>query len=567
MQIDKIYYFLKIIARLFAYVHFLLYLCTKFGFFENTIRFMKKIYFLLLLFLALSLQAQERVMLIADPHVLASSLVEEGTAFDNMLQQQRKMLDLSEAAFCALVDTALLHKPSLVLIPGDLTKDGEIASHEVVVAQINKLLAAGINVLAIPGNHDIGGTAYAYRGAETVAVETLADNAWESTYDMIYSQALAKDPASHSYVAEPLRGVTVLGIDASHNDGEGYLSDESLAWILAQADAAKEKGNMVLAMCHWQVLEHVDDGGVIAEVSARLQAADTVRDALMAHGVRMLLTGHVHINSISTYRDTTGLTNDSIIEVSTGSTITYPCPYRWLTIAEDRSSVAVSTAELAALPGHDDLTTYSRDWMAEHVKVLLPVLSVRLYNKAEAVMTTKVEEVLASVPMGSMLISMFKNTLPQTDEEKIALVDKHFASTMVDMYLLHSAANEPQHAEADSLAQAMYAGIDAMIHELTDAVLKSMANVQDAMIALVQNMNRPAIQSLVEDRTHWATPYSDLTDDLMGQWVINEAIPYSAVENVTNAAADGVIYDILGRRVADTTQHGIYIQNGKKFIK
>ena len=528
---------------------------------------MKKIYFLLLLFLALSLQAQERVMLIADPHVLATSLVEEGTAFDNMLQQQRKMLDLSEAAFCALVDTALQHKPDLVLIPGDLTKDGEIASHEVVVAQINKLLAAGINVLAIPGNHDIGGTAYAYRGAETVAVETLADNAWESTYDMIYSQALAKDPASHSYVAEPLRGVTVLGIDASHNDGEGYLSDESLAWILAQADAAKEKGNMVLAMCHWQVLEHVDDGGVIAEVSARLQAADTVRDALMAHGVRMLLTGHVHINSISTYRDTTGLTNDSIIEVSTGSTITYPCPYRWLTIAEDRSSVAIHTAELATLPGHDDLTTYSRDWMAEHVKVLLPVLSVRLYNKAEAVMTTKVEEVLASVPMGSMLISMFKNTLPQTDEEKIALVDKHFASTMVDMYLLHSAANEPQHAEADSLAQAMYAGIDAMIHELTDAVLKSMANVQDAMIALVQNMNRPAIQSLVEDRTHWATPYSDLTDDLMGQWVINEAIPYSAVENVTNAAADGVIYDILGRRVADTTQHGIYIQNGKKFIK
>jgi hypothetical protein len=198
---------------------------------------------------------------------------------------------------------------------------------------------------------------------------------------------------------------------------------------------------------------------------------------------------------------------------------------------------------------------------------LLPVLSVRLYNKAEAVMTTKVEEVLASAPMGAMLISMFKKTLPQTDEEKIALVNKHFGSTMVDMYLLHSAANEPQHAEADSLAQAMYAGIDAMIHELTDAVLKSMANVQDAMIALVQNMNRPAIQSLVEDRTHWATPYSDLTDDLMGQWVINEAIPYSAVENVTNAAADGAIYDILGRRVADTTQHGIYIQNGKKFIK
>ena len=558
---------MKIIARLFAYVHFLSYLCTKFGFLENTIRFMKKIYLFSLLFLPILLHAQEKIMLIADPHVLATSLVEEGTAFDEMLQKQRKMLDMSEAAFCALVDTALVHKPDLVLIPGDLTKDGEIESHDVVIAQINKLLAAGINVLAIPGNHDIGGKAYAYRGTETVAVETLADNAWESTYDMIYSQVLAKDPASHSYVAEPLRGVTVLGIDASHNDGEGYLTDESLTWIIAQADAAKEKGNMVLAMCHWQVLEHMDDGGVIGEESSHIQEAAAVRDALMAHGVRMLLTGHVHVNSISTYRDTTGITNDSIIEVSTGSPITYPCPYRWLTLSEDRSSVAVSTAQLATLPNYDNLTTYSRDWMAEHVKVLLPTLSVRLYNKAEVVLIKKAEEALASMPMGSMLISMFKNTLPQTDAEKVALVDKHFASTFVEMYLLHSVANEPQHAEADSLAQAMYAGFDAMIHELTDAVLKSYASMQEAMITHVQNMNRPAIQSLVEDRTHWATPYSDQTDDLMGQWVINEAIPYTDVENVMNAVVDGVIYDILGRRVADTTQHGIYIQNGKKFIK
>ena len=75
---------------------------------------MKKIYLLSLLFLPLIIHAQEKIMLVSDPHVLATSLVEEGTAFDNMLQQQRKMLDLSEAAFSALVDTALVHKPDLV---------------------------------------------------------------------------------------------------------------------------------------------------------------------------------------------------------------------------------------------------------------------------------------------------------------------------------------------------------------------------------------------------------------------------------------------------------------------
>lgn len=521
---------------------------------------------LMVLFASVAI-AQERVMVIADPHVLAGSLVEEGAAMDKMMAGQRKMLDLSEVAFTALVDTALLHKPALVLIPGDLTKDSEVASHDVVVEQLSRLQSAGINTLVIPGNHDIGGKAFAYRGGESVPVESLSDSEWESKYAMVYEQALAKDPNSHSYVAEPLRGVTVLGIDASHEDGEGYLSDETLAWVLAQADEANAKGNMILAMCHWQVLEHVDDGGMITDISARLQAADTIREELMAHGVRMLLTGHVHVNSISTYRDTIAVIGDSIVEISTGSPITYPCPYRWLTIASDRSTVEVSTAMLSALPEQDDLTTYSREWMKEHIEIMMPSLSVRLYDKAASVMEKRVEDMLKNVPMGSMLISAFKKSLPQTDEEKYALVNKHMASTIVDLYLLHSIANEPQHAEADSLAQAMYTGIGAMIHELTDAVLKSFVALQEEMITNIQNANRPAIQSLVEDRTHWATLYSDLTDDLMGQWVINEAIPYSAVENVTNAAADGVIYDILGRRVTDKAKHGIYIENGKKIIK
>lgn len=529
--------------------------------------FKKAVFWVFLVVFSSMTFAQEQVMVIADPHVLASSLVEEGAAMDKMMAGQRKMLDLSEVAFTALVDTALLHKPALVLIPGDLTKDSEVASHDVVVEQLSRLQSAGINTLVIPGNHDIGGKAFAYRGGESVPVESLSDSEWESKYAMVYEQALAKDPNSHSYVAEPLRGVTVLGIDASHDDGEGYLSDETLAWVLAQADEANAKGNMILAMCHWQVLEHVDDGGMITDISARLQAADTIRDELMAHGVHMLLTGHVHVNSISTYRDTIAVIGDSIVEISTGSPITYPCPYRWLTIASDRSTVEVSTAMLSALPEQDDLTTYSREWMKEHIEIMMPSLSVRLYDKAASVMEKRVEDMLKNVPMGSMLISAFKKSLPQTDEEKYVLVNKHLANTIVDLYLLHSIANEPQHAEADSLAQAMYTGIGAMIHELTDAVLKSFVALQEEMITNIQNANRPAIQSLVEDCTHWASQYSDLTDDLTGQWFINEPLPETPVENVTDSEEDGAIYDLLGRRVTEPHYRGVYIQNGKKIIK
>ena len=123
--------------------------------------------------LPLWVMAQEKIMVIADPHVLAKSLIEEGDAFDSMMVKQRKMIDLSEPIWNALMDTAMKYKPELVLIPGDLTKDSEKASHAIVVNGLRRLEEAGIKTLVIPGNHDIGGNAKAYRGVVEEETESL----------------------------------------------------------------------------------------------------------------------------------------------------------------------------------------------------------------------------------------------------------------------------------------------------------------------------------------------------------------------------------------------------------
>ena len=73
---------------------------------------MKKL-FLLLALVPFMMRAQERIMVIADPHVLAGSLVEPGQALDDMMASQRKMLDLSEEAWNAVMDTALKYRPAL----------------------------------------------------------------------------------------------------------------------------------------------------------------------------------------------------------------------------------------------------------------------------------------------------------------------------------------------------------------------------------------------------------------------------------------------------------------------
>jgi 3',5'-cyclic AMP phosphodiesterase CpdA len=479
-----------------------------------------------------------------------------------MMAKQRKMLDLSEAAWIAMMDTAMKYQPSLLLIPGDLTKDSEKASHELVANSLRALEEANIKTFVIPGNHDIGGNAYRYEGTQKIQVDNLPDEEWESTYSWIYDSVVAKDPSSHSYVAEPLEGLSILGIDGAHNTaGTGWLSDETLAWILAQADSACAKGNTIIAMCHWQILEHFDKQSTL-ESACRLKDADAIRDSLMHHGVRLVLTGHFHVNSITTWRDTTGLTTDSIVEISTGSPITYPCPYRWLTVSDDRRDVQVETGYITSLDTIPDMTSYSREWMAEHTEIMIPTLALRAWQKVDNNWSL-VEAKLNSMLMG-YLAPYLKAALPQTDSAKIDLVQRHIGNAAVNLYLFHSEANENERPEiGKALADSLYNGMENMLME----VYSSLDELATIFATMAKVMAREPVQSLVEDVTLWSfSMYSDQTDDLHPMLRINSS-QQEAVENVRMGIEDDTIYDILGRPVTDPSQHGVYIQNGQKIIR
>ncbi|MBQ6978186.1 MAG: metallophosphoesterase [Paludibacteraceae bacterium] len=491
---------------------------------------MKKTILALMAFLPILGMAQERIMVVADPHVLPQSLIAEGSEeFDAMMAKQRKMLDLSEAAWIAMMDTAMKYQPSLLLIPGDLTKDSEKASHELVATSLRALEEANIKTFVIPGNHDIGGNAYRYEGTQKIPVDNLSDEEWESTYSWIYDSVIAKDPSSHSYVAEPLEGLSILGIDGAHNTaGTGWLSDETLAWILAQAESACAKGNTIIAMCHWQILEHFDRQATL-ESACRLENADAIRDSLMHHGVRLLLTGHFHVNGITTFRDTTGLTNDSIVEITTGSPITYPCPYRWLTLSADRTQVQVQTDDIMALATQPDLLPYSREWMRIHTQNMIPEMTLRAWRKIDENMDKLVA--YSGIPAATI-----KSVLPQTDSAKIALTNKYFGSTIVDLYLVHSEANEAQNPESDSLATELYNGMDGMITEICSSNFL-LAKMSPVFSFMAQELARPIVQSLVEDITLYGTSYENRTDDLNLTLRINGQND-QAIETIRENTAD-----------------------------
>ena len=71
--------------------------------------------------------ANGKVIYVAsDIHVMDSSLViHEGDALTYYISRDRKMLSQSIEAFQAVVDSAIIHQADVLLICGDLTKDGE----------------------------------------------------------------------------------------------------------------------------------------------------------------------------------------------------------------------------------------------------------------------------------------------------------------------------------------------------------------------------------------------------------------------------------------------------------
>lgn len=458
-----------------------------------------------------SLKAQDKIMLIADPHVYPQSLIAQDTAaFNAYMKGQRKMVDLSEPIWHALMDTALVHHPSLVLIPGDLTRDGEQAAHDTVSAALNRLQQAGIRTLVIPGNHDLPGAN------------------WETLYPGTFENAI-KEPNTRSYAVSPLQGVTVIGIDGSNgNAGTGVLSDATLAWVLHQADEARAKGHTIIAMTHWQILEHFDQQGTL-ESACRFKNADALRDSLMAHGVHLVLTGHFHVNGGTTYRNEQ--TMDSLVEITTGSPITFPCPYRWLTLSADRSEISVETEYITALDTIDDLFTYSRDWMAAHAQNMIPSLALRAWSKVEN-NWDKVEAALSKIYMGWMSEYLYA-ALPQTDEKKIDLVQRHFGNAAINLYLFHSEANEFERPEmGQALADSLYSGVQGMMGE----VFADFDELLSVFYVLAKSMVEEPVQSLVEDKTQWKSENPDVTDDLHPALVINapqnfEGIEKNALEN------------------------------------
>jgi len=113
-----------------------------------------------------------KIIIASDLHVLAKGLTDGGAVFTKKMDDGKTTLYSGEIVE-AFLDEVLVERPDALVLSGDLTFEGERLSHLELAGMLKKVQDAGIQVLAIPGNHDINNPrASAYFDADDMTDDT-----------------------------------------------------------------------------------------------------------------------------------------------------------------------------------------------------------------------------------------------------------------------------------------------------------------------------------------------------------------------------------------------------------
>lgn len=284
-----------------------------------------------------------KICVISDVHYFDTSLlINEGTAFEEYLNSDRKLLRESYAITESLMDSLISEQPDIVLVSGDITKDGEWICHQKMAEYFSQLEASGAQVFVCPGNHDINNPmAEAFDGDITLPVPSVNAGEFKAIYAGFgFEDAIAIDTASLSYVSEPVEGLQILSMDVCRYDSNyinnypqtsGGFKPEVLEWIKDRIIDACGQGKIVIGLMHHNFVEHFTNHKMIFTEYVQ-DDWESVAAQLTDLGMKIVFTGHFHAQDMVLKMTDSG---KPVLDVETGSVVTWPCPYRICTLATD----------------------------------------------------------------------------------------------------------------------------------------------------------------------------------------------------------------------------------------
>nr|WP_317412785.1 metallophosphoesterase [uncultured Solibaculum sp.] len=299
-----------------------------------------------------------KIAVLSDTHYLSPAMIKDTQDYTDHLNSDRKMFTESSAILEEMFDTIQKDKPDVLMISGDLTKDGEKEGHESMAAQLEQLKeeVPGLDVYVVPGNHDVrNSNAMNFNTEDGAAVP--AGRTQPEDFKKIYADAVynddsviatytppqGKEAGGLSYVAQPKEGFTVIAIDSARysadntdagkdeHETSGAISADLEQWVLSQIAAAKQRGDTVIGLQHHGVIAHF---GMEPDILPMYLVNDYERlsTEFADAGMRYIFTGHMHANDISSMTTEAG---NILYDIETGSAVTYPSPMRYVTLDRD----------------------------------------------------------------------------------------------------------------------------------------------------------------------------------------------------------------------------------------
>lgn len=460
--------------------------------------------FILLLVVALAhnCKAQEtKIGVISDLHYTHPSLiVEAGKALDQYLQQDRKLLLESDAILRKSVENLFQENVNIVLIPGDLTKDGELVSHQGVTKILQPLIEKGVKILVVPGNHDINNPdAVSFHGEETRDVPTVTAAQFKDIYaNFGYADAISSDKNSLSYVSEPVEGLRVICIDAckyydntfvsrgAKRDScvtNGAIKPETMRWIQNEAQTAKSLDKQVVAMMHHGVVEHFDYQSFFA-APYLVDNFEWVQQSFMESGINVVFTGHFHASDISKIEDQNG---NFLYDIETGSIVTYPSPYRIIDFANNQLNINTLRIE----------------------EIHYPLPSANSFQAhAEKMIEIGFDEMVASLideyhgTLSSHLPKWLRRIVKFPDSERLTdMVLTNLSGSAVKMLVAHYGGNEHHVEEAYRNKEEILASIDNFVGEFCQESMGGFSGIAQNIVLRSSTVKRAkmAVSSIWEN--------------------------------------------------------------------
>lgn len=306
------------------------------------------------------------VYIASDLHYLSDSINDYGPAFEKVITgSDGKCMMYNTQIVNAFIEEVIERKPDLLVITGDLTFNGEKASHQDLAHLFETVENNGIEVNVIPGNHDMENMyARAYVNDHQEFTSSVSRETFEDMYAPFgYEEALYQDMDSFSYVSKVNDHLWLLFLDVNDTDNMNQVSVTTLQWLNDVLKEADQKGIHVISFTHQNLLQQsiFTTGFVIEE-------RDAVAALYESYNVQLNMAGHLHFQHYTIEKN--------LLECDTSSLVVAPVQYGIMEISDASVSYQTQCVDMKAYsekhgfndPVYDDFEMYAQRFFLESAK-------------------------------------------------------------------------------------------------------------------------------------------------------------------------------------------------------